>query len=169
MRPLKAVVYRTVTGRSIDLTKLLAAERRCLLAVLGKYRKDPEWSEFGSWWMRYVAKCGIGDASPVYRICDDLEARLGIAQGKVASPDYRDYLAALIQERFGSRYRFCMETGVDQGQLSRVFAGRSDLSLHSLQKLLQALRARLVVQPEEAVKANASPDEAKRALASVAR
>lgn len=92
---------------------------------------------------------------------------MGIAQGKVAPPDYRDYLAALIEERFGSRYRFCQETGVDQGQLSRVFAGRSDLSLQLLQKLLDALHAKLVVELEETVRANSSPEEAKRVLASV--
>jgi len=27
-------------------------------------------------------------------------------QGKVAPPDYRDYLADLIEEKYGSRYKF---------------------------------------------------------------
>jgi hypothetical protein len=102
-----------------------------------------------------------------YRICQDLEARLGIAQGKVAPPDYRDYLADLIDEKYGSRYRFCKETGIDPGQLSRVFASRSDLSLEALKKLLQVLGAALVVQPEDDLKANTSPEEASRVLAGV--
>lgn len=36
------------------------------------------------------------EESVACRICQDVEARLGIAQGKVAAPDYRDYLADLI-------------------------------------------------------------------------
>jgi transcriptional regulator with XRE-family HTH domain len=97
-----------------------------------------------------------------------MEARLGIAQGKVAPPDYRDYLADLIEEKYGSRYKFCKETGVDPGHLSRVFRSRADLSLSALEKLLHALGAALVVQPEDALKANTSPDEAGRVLAGVA-
>jgi hypothetical protein len=101
----------------------------------------------------------------VYRICKDLEARLGIAEGKVAPPDYRDYLADLIEERYGSRYRFCQESGVDPGHLSRVFASRSELSLQSLHHILEALHAALVIQPEEDLAAKLSPARAARALA----
>ena len=103
----------------------------------------------------------------VRRVCQDLEARLGIAQRKVAPPDYRDYLADLIEERFGSRYKFCEAAGIDPGQLSRVFAGRADLSLPTLQKILHVLGAALVIQGEEAVEAKASPEEASRALAAI--
>jgi hypothetical protein len=46
----------------------------------------------------------------------------------VAPPDYRDYLADLIEERYGSRYRFCKETVLDPGHLSRVLSSRSKLS-----------------------------------------
>jgi transcriptional regulator with XRE-family HTH domain len=83
-------------------------------------------------------------------------------------PDYRDYLADLIEEKYGSRYKFCKATGVDPGHLSRVFRSRADLSLSALEKLLRALGAALVVQPEDALKANTSPDEASRVLAVVA-
>ena len=105
----------------------------------------------------------------VRRVCQDLEARLGIAQRKVAAPDYRDYLADLIEERFGSRYKFCEATGIDPGQLSRVFASRADLSLPALQKILHVLGAALVIQGEDAVEAKASPEEASRALARLPR
>lgn len=107
--------------------------------------------------------CHIGRAPSL----PDLEARLGIAQGKVAAPDYRDYLADLIEERFGSRYKFCEATGIDPGQLSRVFASRADLSLPALQKIVHALGAALVIQPDDALEARISPEEADRALASI--
>src|SRR5579864_3826162 len=103
---------------------------------------------FSSWWSEELRRANLPTASMTYRICQDLEARLGIAQGKVAPPDYRDYLADLIEERYGSRYRFCKETGIDPGHLSRVFASRSELSLQRLNHILEALHATLVIKPE---------------------
>jgi transcriptional regulator with XRE-family HTH domain len=103
--------------------------------------------------------------SPVYRICQDLEARLGIHQGSVSAPDYRDFLADLIEGRFGSRAEFCQATGVDPGQLSRVFAGRADLSLRALQKVLEVLQARLIIQTEDQAREQTSVARAEEALA----
>src|ERR1700730_12586483 len=102
---------------------------------------------------------------PVYRICQDLEAGLGIQQGSVSPPDYRDFLADLIHGQFGSRQEFCQATGVDAGQLSRVFAGRSDLSLRALQKVLEVLQAQLVIQTQEQAREQTSVARAEEALA----
>jgi len=94
-------------------------------------KSDPrfplEWTRFADWWNAEFTKTGLNVKSPVYRICQDLEARLGIHLGSVSPPDYRDSLADLIDGRFGSRLEFCRATGVDPGQPSRVFAGRADL------------------------------------------
>jgi len=162
----KNVVYRTLTGRSVELTKLTADERACLGAVVEKYRTHPEWTRFAAWWMKELARRGVERTSVLFKICDDLEARLGIAQGKASAPDYRHYLLALIEERYGSRYQFCKETGVDQGQLSRILAGQADFSLESLAKVLRVLHASLVVQTEDALREAADPDEASRLLES---
>ena len=159
--------YQTITGRRLKLDKLSAGERKLLVAIEKKFRARPQWSEFASWWVAQFRKSQIPADSVVRRVCRDLEARLGIAERKVAPPDYRDYLADLIEERFGSRYKFCEATGVDAGQLSRVFASRADLSLPALQKILQALGAALVVQEEDTLEAKASPEQASRALAAV--
>jgi len=161
-------LYRTITGRTLDLNKLTRKERPFIAHVLGFYKDSVEWSRFAALWVREFEKRGLEANGLAYRICQDMEARLGIAQGKVAPPDYRDYLADLIEEKYGSRYKFCKETGVDPGHLSRVFRSRADLSLSALEKLLHALGAALVVQPEDALKANTSPDEAGRILAGVA-
>lgn len=158
-------VYQTITGRRLKLDRLSANERKFLAAVERKFRGRPEWSEFASWWVSRIGKAKLPVSSAVRRICQDLEARLGIAQKKVAAPDYRDYLADLIEERFGSRYKFCEAAGIDAGQLSRVFASRAELSLPALQKILHVLGAALVIQAEETVEAKASPEEAIRALA----
>ena len=160
-------VYETITGRRLNLESLSADERKLLIAIEKKFRARPEWTEFASWWVSHFRKAQLPAASVVRRVCQDLEARLGIAQRKVAAPDYRDYLADLIEERFGSRYKFCEAAGIDAGQLSRVFASRADLSLPALQKILHMLGAALVIQGEDAVEAKASPEEASRALAAV--
>lgn len=159
--------YETVTGRRIDLRSLTLNEKSCLSQVLAKYNDRLGWSEFGSWWFNYVQSQGVPTDSPLERICGDLEARLGIAQGKVRAPDYRDYLAAFIDEQYGSRYKFCQTTGIDQGQLSKVITGKADLSMDLLRKVLSHLHASLVVQREETVKIAASPQEASRVLAAL--
>jgi hypothetical protein len=83
----------------------------------------------------------------------------------VSPPDYRDFLADLIDGRFGSRHEFCQATGVDPGQLSRVFAGRADLSLRALAKVLEVLHARLVIQTEEQAREQTSVARAEESLA----
>lgn len=158
-------IFRTITGRTLDLAGLAEDERQFLGTVQREYETSPEWSEFAAWWAEELRSAGLGQGSVSYRICQDLEARLGIAQGKVAPPDYRDFLADLIEDRYGSRYRFCKETGVDPGHLSRVLAGRAELSLQTLQRVLEALHAALVVQPDEVVAERLSPAQAGAELA----
>jgi len=160
--------YETITGRRLDLGDLSEEEAVLLATVLREYEGHPEWSRFAAWWSAQAREAALTTSSVVYRICQDLEARLGIAQGKVARPDYRDCLADLIEERFGSRYRFCQETGVDPGHLSRVLSGRSELSLQNLQRILDSLRAALVIRPEEEVTERLAPERAARSLAAVA-
>lgn len=158
-------IFQTITGRNLPLGDLNDDERRFLTAVQERYRSEPEWSEFGAWWISEFEDRGLSKDSILYRLCQDLEARLGIAQKKVARPDYRDSLADLIEEKFGSRYRFCQETGVDPGHLSRVLASRADLSIQTLQKILDELHFALVIRPEEDVEEAASPQRAARKLA----
>lgn len=160
-------VYETITGRRMELGRLNREERRFLLGVRKKFRARPGWSAFATWWTAEFGKAGLTEKSHAYRICQDLEARLGIAQGKVGAPDYRDYLADLIEDRYGSRYRFCKERGVDPGHLSRVLASRSEMSLESLKNVLSSLGAVLVVQGEKELREHATPAEASRALAGV--
>lgn len=166
---MKKRIFQTITGRTLDLGKLDKKEREFLAAVQRRYERRPEWSKFASWWAEVFRRSGLPATSIAYRICQDLEARLGIAQGKVSPPDYRDYLADLIEERYGSRYRFCKKTGIDPGHLSRVFASRSELSLQTLQRVLENLHVALVIQPEEDLADRVSPRRAVQALAAVAQ
>ncbi len=157
--------YETITGIRLNLDRSDDREREFLEEVKKKYQTRPEWTEFASWWMARFDRVDLTTESVVYRLCQDLEARLGIAQGKVAPPDYRDYLADLIEERYGSRSRFCKETGIDPGHLSRVLANRAEFSLQSLQTIMRALQAALVIQSQERLSEHLSPADARRALA----
>ena len=161
------MTYLTVTGRPLDLSRLTAEERRFLSAVKKKYAANPDWTEFSAWWNREFDRAGLKSFTPIYWVCQDLESRLGIAQGHVAEPDYRDYLAALIREQFGSRNQFCLKTGMDPGHLSRVLDGRADVSIKNLENLLRILGATLVVRPLEEVRAEIYPEVARKALAKV--
>ena len=160
-------VYQTITGRHIPMSKLNKAEKELLARVQQKYNSRLEWTHFAAWWNAEFNKTGLSTGSPVYRVCQDLEARLGIHRGSVSPPDYRDFLADLIDGRFGSRHAFCQATGVDPGQLSRVFAGRADLSLQALGKVLEVLQARLIIQTEEQSREQTSVASAEKALAEV--
>ncbi len=144
--------YKTITGRPFDLRKLTVEERRVLAYVILLYRERPEWTTFANKWQAWLRESGLPHTSVVYRICQDLESRLGIEQRMVAPPDYRDFLSDLIEMRFGSRYRFCKEAKIDPGHLSRILAGKSNVSLDSLGQMLAALGAVLVVRPEEDVR-----------------
>jgi hypothetical protein len=146
--------YKCLSGRRYDLDALGADERGFLESVFSLYRTRPAWDEFRSAWVRlgrervWNNKVAVGSAP--YRICQDLAARLGIAEGKVAPLDYRDLLADLIEERFGSRYAFCKETGIDQGHLSRVLAGKKHLAPTTLFEVLDSLGVQIdLVQPED--------------------
>jgi hypothetical protein len=156
--------YQTITGRHIPLSKHSKTEKDFLARVGRKYKAGLEWTRFAAWWNAEFNGAGLSRASAVYRICQDLEARLGIDQQKVSPPDYRDFLADLIDTPFGSRQEFCTATGVDPGQLSRVFAGRADLFIKALEKVLEVLHAQLVIQTAEQAREQTSLARAEEAL-----
>jgi hypothetical protein len=144
--------YRTLTGRLMNLQALSQKERKALGEVDEVYRRRPGWTEFARTWPAILRERVWGKkrapvGSTVYRVCQDMELRLGVAQGQVAPPDYRDHLADLIEEKFGSRYAFCKAAGIDQGNLSHVLAGRKDFSLDVLRKALELLDVQLDLIP----------------------
>ena len=142
--------YTTLTGRRFDLSQVSAAERRFLDDMLALFQRQPTWEAFSRAWLtlgkeRLWQDGAIPVGSPLYRICQDLAARLAVSEGRVARPDYRDRLVDLIEERYGSRYRFCKETGIDPGHLSRVLAGKKHFSAETLFRILEALGAELTI------------------------
>lgn len=163
----KLSIYQTITGRRLPTSNLSEPERRYLEKIAAKYGPKRDWTRFAAWWNAEFNASGLSMSSVVYRICQDLEARLGIRQGKVAPPDYRDFLAELIDEKFGSRQEFCKQASIDAGQLSRVLANRADLSLKVLQQALDLLGAKLVVQSGEVTDSRSSVEGAAESIAAM--
>lgn len=136
--------YRAITGRKYDLEALSVEERDFLRDVMVLYREKPSWAVFSRRWAELGRKTiwkgkKLPVGMPLYRICQDLAARLGIAEGRVAPPDYRDRIADLIESRFRSRYEFCKKTGIDEGHLSRVLGSKKHLAPETLFKVLEVL------------------------------
>src|SRR3990172_8124866 len=99
--------YETLTRRPIDLTGLGPKERKALQRIFDEYKKNPKWERFSTLWQKELGEA-LRDTSArerirhtVYRVAQDLEMRLGIAQGVVAPPDYRDYIVDWIEVKFG--------------------------------------------------------------------
>jgi hypothetical protein len=157
--------YPTITGRKLDLAGLGKTELDFLAAVKALFDRRLEWSDFSRWWTSKLLEAGLTSKSVVYRICQDLEARVGIMEGKVSLPDYRDQLADLIEERHGSLERFCEETGIDPEHPGRVLSARPVPCARDLSRILDAMHLSLVVQPREELVERVGPELAARALA----
>lgn len=157
--------YETVTGRQVDLGGLRARERALLSSLIEEFATGPAEDAFAASWTRKVfpllsrLPAEQRTTHPLYVVAQDLGFRLGIAQGVVAPPDYRDYLIDRIEERYGSRYKFCQATGIPQAFLSQVLSGSKDFSVATLRRAADALGLSLaLVTPRDL--ADASRDEA---------
>jgi hypothetical protein len=145
-------------GHEIALDALDGEERQLIARLRRRARTNPDWYDFGGYYMRAVADFydarGVNRKTmvrgAVFRIAQDLSSRLGIATGLVRMEDYRDELEDLIRDKYPSRRAFCQGTGLSEDMLSHVLAGRKDLSLAALTKALERIgyRLRIVPMPE---------------------
>ncbi|MEW6365171.1 MAG: hypothetical protein AB1714_11115 [Acidobacteriota bacterium] len=145
--------YETLTGRQFDLMQLTSAQRQALRRLMQYFESGVEWGRFSVLWQKELADAMLSPSPkermrhPLYRIAQDLEMRLGISQGLVAPPDYRDYIVDRIEEKFGSRCNFCKTTGIREAFLSQVLAGKKDFSVAKLREVAEALGLRLALVP----------------------
>ena len=136
------VPYEDLAGRGWDLTILNTRERRFLRSFVKRVREGVSWPTLSSSWRAKVLNLYHGRGRkyvvglPLYAVCQDIESRLGIAQGFFRQRDYRDDLAEMIGRRFPSRYRFAKQVGIDEALLSRVLRKRANLSIDKLESTL---------------------------------
>ena len=122
--------YQTLKNEIYDLDSLPADQQSIYEAVWGFYQQEPTWDTFTAFWLGQVdrlqpklTRAEIVE-TPIFKICEDMDARLAIKQGYARPGDYRDELQMIIDEKFHSRYAFCQITGLDEGYLSRVLNKR---------------------------------------------
>jgi hypothetical protein len=151
-------VYRDLDGNEIALAGLDAEERRLIARLRRRARANPDWDDFDNYWTvavpafyeaRGLARKAVSRTIG-WRIAQDLSGRLGLAQGLMAPDDYLSDLEELVRTKFVSPRAFCEATGIAQGMLSHVLAGRKDLSLEALAKAMERIgyRLRIVPAPE---------------------
>ena len=149
--------HRTITGRILNLNSLKAEEKRVLKTLLSLYKSNMDWADFSNRRQKELKKVLFHlkpldrFKHPLYRTVEDLELRLGISQGHMEAPGYRDYLVEAIEEKYGTRYRFCKETDISPSMLSQVLSGKKDFSLSKLEEIAGLLNLKLVLLPLEEI------------------
>ena len=84
--------YVTLDNEVYDIGNLSSEEKQVLSEARKYFDKNPDWNEFANYWLELVTAVSKDMSkeeivqSPLYKICQDLEARLGIKQGYVKSP-----------------------------------------------------------------------------------
>lgn len=151
-------IYTTLENEKYDRDQLPPAHRKFLAKVFRYCAKGPSWDEFANFWLSKGNELWEGIKGkeiielPVYKICQDLEARLGIEQGYTRERDLRDELEELVETNFDSKYKFCQATGIDQGFLSNVLKKRKNFSISKLDTALHKVGYKLTIQRETAIR-----------------
>lgn len=86
---MKKTVYKTLKHERFDINNLSKEHLRFYEEVKEYYEKDPNWNEFGNFWIGKInfilgeVKRDEAIEIPIFRICQDMESRLGIKQGYI--------------------------------------------------------------------------------------
>ena len=152
---LKRKVYVDLSGRELCLGHLDAEERKLLTRIRRRAETHPDWCDFDNYRWRALTEFYDARGVPrkaarqgvVYRVAQDLSARLGLAAGLIEPENWRGDLEDLIQDKYPSNKAFCEATGLSETMLSHVLAGRKDLSLESLTGALERIGYRLRIVP----------------------
>lgn len=121
--------YKTITGRVYTLEEFSEDEKRVLGEVRELYKRTDSLEGFSVLWAKRLRELWGGQmlvGHGLYRICQDLEMRLGIDEGSVGEPDYRDVLHDMIAEKYGSFRDFCERHKIDSKNLGKIFAGKKE-------------------------------------------
>ena len=137
--------YQTLNHEIYDLDILPQEQQSIYETVWHFYQQEPDWDTFTAFWLAQVDRLQPQltrkdiTKTPIFKICEDMDARLAIKQGYTRPGDYRDELQMLIEQKFPSRYAFCQTIGLDEGYLSRVLNKRQHISMKKLAQILDAI------------------------------
>jgi hypothetical protein len=80
--------YKTLENEVYDIDSLGSEEREVFSKAVEYFNENPDWNVFANYWFNLVTNVSRDMSreevvqSPLYRICQDMEARLGIKQGR---------------------------------------------------------------------------------------
>jgi hypothetical protein len=148
----------------ILLVDLDEDERKLFKRLKRRANTHRDWNDFENYWTKAVGDFYLDRGlsrkaviqTSLWKIAQDLGSRIGIEQGMIRVPDYRDELVALIRERFKTRREFCNATGISEDMLSHVLARRKHLAIDTLEEALEKIGCtlRIVPLPTESTKAS---------------
>ncbi|HEX4130047.1 MAG TPA: hypothetical protein VHZ24_08385 [Pirellulales bacterium] len=147
--------YVDLDGNTYALSGLDSEERAVFEHLQKEAEQNPDWGLFSNDWHRDLTKLyeprGLSrreiTETILWEIASDLTGRLGIAQGDMRQPDYRDDLEMLIATRFATRRAFCEATGLSEDMLSHVLARRKHLAIDTLNQALAKIGYTLHIAP----------------------
>lgn len=151
--------YETLNHVIFDMDNLPDSHQDFYREINKYYKRGTDWNEFSNFWLGKINsifhKVKREDIikTPIFRICQDMESRLGIKQGHTRMTDYRDILAKIIAEDYQSRYIFCKEVGIDQAFLSSVLKKKKHFSTGKLQNILEKSGYEIEIRRKVAVSA----------------
>ena len=93
--------YQTLKQEIYDLDALPPEQQSVYEAVWNFYQKAPDWDTFTAFWLAQIdrlhpqlSRKDITE-TPLFKICEDLDARLAINQGYTRLGAYRDELQSI--------------------------------------------------------------------------
>lgn len=148
-------IYLDLKNRPYALAELTVEERRLIDECIKFAASKPDWGDYTNFWIpkaeRLLADCGLDRKqmiqSTLWRVIQDIGARLHIESGLARAPDYRDELEQIIHERFSTRRAFCEATGLSEDMLSHVLARRKHLAIDTLTDALGKIGYSLRIVP----------------------
>ena len=147
--------YLDLKNRPYLLANLTSAERRLVKECTKFAATKPDWGDYTNFWIakaeQLLAERGLDRRqmieSTLWRVIQDIGARLHIDSGLARAPDYRDELEQIIRERFSTRRAFCEATGLSEDMLSHVLARRKHVAIDTLTDALGKIGYTLRIVP----------------------
>jgi hypothetical protein len=165
--------YQTLKQEIYDLDALPPEQQSVYEAVWNFYQQAPDWDTFTAFWLAQIdrlhpqlSRKDITE-TPLFKICEDMDARLAINQGYTRPGDYRDALQSIIEQKFPSRYAFCQTVGLDEGYLSRVLNKRQHISMKKLAHILDTLGYEVIIREKTDHPGATAPDTKREAITHV--
>lgn len=153
----KEIEYVTLDQEIFNISELPEAQKALYEEVFESFKQRPQWPEFQNLWLLKINNLLRNTLSrseiiktPIYKICQDMDSRLGIEQGFMRQADYRDILAKIIYENYSSRYKFCKAVGIDEAFLSNVLNKKKSFSIENLEKILAKIGYEIEIKKKTA-------------------